>query len=420
LYKSIILGLILIFLFSLVGCGFVNKHDLIDVPAKEDVSTHDEITPTPTPLDIEDTDEISEKIDKMTIDEKIGQMVIAGFDGTETSENVKNLVEKYKIGGLILFKKNIKTPGQLLSLINSIKMLNQNNKLPLFFSVDEEGGSLTRMPDDLKKLPTNEKVGLINNEDFSYNIGSIIAQEVKCFGFNLDFAPVLDINSNPKNPVIGIRSFGPDKNLVSKLGVATMKGIQSQNIIPVVKHFPGHGDTSVDSHFALPVVNHDLERLKNFELVPFENAIENDADAVMVAHILLKKIDPNFPSSLSKAVITDLLRYDLRFNGVVITDDMTMDAILKNYNLGDAAVTSVNAGADIILVCHGYERQIEVLNSLKKAVEDGKLTEDRIDESLYRILKLKQKYNLSDDAIDSFNIEDINNKISFLIKKYVK
>ena len=295
MYKSIILGLILIFLFSLVGCGFVNKHDLIDVPAKEDVSTHDEITPTPTPLDIEDTDEISEKIDKMTIDEKIGQMVIAGFDGTETSENVKNLVEKYKIGGLILFKKNIKTPGQLLSLINSIKMLNQNNKLPLFFSVDEEGGSLTRMPDDLKKLPTNEKVGLINNEDFSYNIGSIIAQEVKCFGFNLDFAPVLDINSNPKNPVIGIRSFGPDKNLVSKLGVATMKGIQSQNVIPVVKHFPGHGDTSVDSHFALPVVNHDLERLKNFELVPFENAIENDADAVMVAHILLKKNRSQFP-----------------------------------------------------------------------------------------------------------------------------
>lgn len=419
MFKNIILSLILISLFSLVGCNFINKHDLIDVPAKEDASLHNEITPTP--LDIEDTiDEISKKIDRMTIDEKIGQMVIAGFDGVEASENVKNLVEKYKIGGLILFKKNIKTPSQLLSLINSIKLLNQNNEFPLFFSVDEEGGSLTRMPDELKKFPTNKKVGLINNEDFSYDIGSTIAQEIKYFGFNLNFAPVLDINSNPKNPVIGIRSFGSDKNLVSKLGVATMKGIQSENIIPVVKHFPGHGDTSVDSHLALPVVDHDLERLKNFELVPFENAIENDADAVMIAHILLKKIDPDHPSSLSKAVITDLLRYDLRFDGVVITDDMTMDAILKNYNLGDAAVASVNAGTDIVLVCHGYERQLEVLNSLKKAVENGKLTEDRIDESLYRILKLKQKYNLSDDTIDSFNIEDINNKINNLIKKYVK
>ena len=234
----------------------------------------------------------------------------------------------------------------------------------------------------------------------------------------MDFAPVLDINSNPSNPVIGNRSFGSNVNIVTKLGIQTMKGIRSQNIIPVVKHFPGHGDTSVDSHLGLPSVNNDLKRLKNFELVPFAEAIKNNADAVMIAHILLPKIDSENPSSLSKIIITNILRKDLNFNGVIITDDMTMGAIIKNYNISEAAVKSVKAGTDIVLVCHGYDNEVAVIGALKNAVLKGDISKQCIDQSVYRILSLKKKYKLKDEIVNSVDLVEINNKIYNLLKKY--
>ncbi|MPN25095.1 Beta-hexosaminidase [bioreactor metagenome] len=234
----------------------------------------------------------------------------------------------------------------------------------------------------------------------------------------MNFAPVLDVNSNPKNPVIGSRSFGSNPDIVSSLGVETMKGIQEENVIPVVKHFPGHGDTSVDSHVGLPTVNSDLDRLQNFELIPFAKAIENDADMVMIAHILLSKIDSENPSSMSKTIITDILRNNLKFDGVVITDEMTMGAIIKNYSLNEAAVKSVSAGTDIILVGHGYNNEIGVINALKSAVSKGEISQERIDESVYRILKLKEKYNLKDEIINSVDVNKINNKIKTLLDIY--
>ena len=324
---------------------------------------------------IEKVDPIKEQIKAMTLDEKIGQMVIVGFDGYTIGDKSKELIEKYHVGGFILFSENIKNSNQMLNLINSLKETNANNKTPLFMAVDEEGGRVNRMPKEFKKIPSNKKIGEVNSEKFSFKLGAAIGEEIKSFGFNVDFAPVLDINNNPKNLVIGDRSFGADPDLVRKLGIQTMKGIQSQNVISVVKHFPGHGDTSVDSHADLPLINNDLERLKSFELIPFKDAIENNADGVMVAHILLPKIDSENPASLSKAVITDILRGKLNFNGVVITDDMTMGAIMKNYNIEEAALKSINAGSDIILVCHGYNNEVEVINALKKAVGDGTLTD---------------------------------------------
>jgi beta-N-acetylhexosaminidase len=237
------------------------------------------------------------------------------------------------------------------------------------------------------------------------------------FGFNINFAPVLDINSNPQNPVIGNRSFGDNAEIVSKLGVQTMKGIQSGGVISVVKHLPGHGDTSEDSHIGLPVVNHDLDRIMDFELVPFKNAIKNQADAVMIAHILLKSIDSENPSSLSETVITDLLRNQLKFEGVIVTDDITMGAIIENYNIGEAAVKAVNAGNNIILVCHGYDNQIAVIDALINAAESNEIPKEKIDDSVYRILKLKDKYKLSDIKVDPINFNDIqkiNGKIDAL------
>ncbi|MDU1856122.1 MAG: glycoside hydrolase family 3 N-terminal domain-containing protein, partial [Clostridium baratii] len=229
-------------------------------------------------------DEILETISNMSLDEKIGQLVISGFYGTTLDENILKLIKEDKISGVILFNRNVKDSSTLLSLNNSLKESNKNNKLPLFISVDEEGGLVTRMPKDIKRLPTNKYIGSLNNKDLSYNVGEILGEQLSYFGFNMNFAPVLDINSNPNNPVIGDRSFGNNKDTVAILGTSTMKGIQSKNIISVVKHFPGHGDTSVDSHVNLPVVNYDINRLKSFEFVPFKTAIQNGADAIMVGH----------------------------------------------------------------------------------------------------------------------------------------
>ena len=375
-------------------------------PSKGNDSKDPQVKPEPKPVD-----PITEQIKKMSLDEKIGQMLVVGIDGYDLNVNTKSLIEKSKVGGFILFSSNVKDTNQLLNLLNSLKKGNLKNNIPLFLSVDEEGGRVSRMPKEFKKIPTNKAIGKINDGNLSYKIGSTIASEIGSFGFNMDFAPVLDVNSNPNNPVIGDRSFGSKVNIVSSLGTQTMKGIQSKNIISVVKHFPGHGDTSVDSHLGLPTVNNDLERLNDFELLPFVEAIKNNADVVMIAHILLPKIDSQNPSSMSKRIITDILRKELNFQGVIFTDDMTMGAIVKNYKISEAAVKSVKAGTDIVLVCHGYENVVTVTNALKNAVLNGDISKQRVDESVYRILSLKKKYNLKDKTINSVDVKEINNKI---------
>lgn len=398
------------------GCNIIKKNNN---KSENNSVTHEEATKGNDSQVIKEPkaiDPIIEQIKKMTIDEKIGQMILVGIEGYDLNENTKSLVQKSKVGGVILFANNVQETNQLLKLLNALKSENLQNKIPLFLSVDEEGGRVTRMPAEFEKFPTNKAIGKINDETLSYKIGGAIAYEIGSLGFNMDFAPVLDVNSNPNNPVIGNRSFGSNVSIVSNLGIQTMKGIQSQNIIPVVKHFPGHGDTSVDSHMGLPSVNNDLKRLESFELKPFAEAIKNNADAVMIAHILLPKIDNENPSSMSKIIITDILRGNLNFKGVIITDDMTMGAITKNYDISEAAIKSVKAGTDIVLVCHGYDNEIAVINALKNSVSKGELSQKRIDESVYRILMLKEKFKLKDEIIKRVDVNGINNKINSVLK----
>jgi len=427
--RKVITCMLLATLLTLTGCSAFLQKEITDKNHEWDLSWGEETSqsentsqsemPFPSESVSQDgehepegeTEPIAEQIKSMSIEEKIGQMVIAGLNGYEIDENTRAMIENYNIGGFILFSRNVENSGQLLALINSLKRTNSKNKVPLFISIDEEGGRISRMPEELAKIPSNKEIGKVNNSDLSYKIGGILAEELKLFGFNMDFAPVMDINSNPNNPVIGDRSFGTKAEVVTKLGIQTMKGIQAGGIIPVVKHFPGHGDTSVDSHAGLPVVDNDMNRLKSFELVPFSEAVKSGADAVMIAHILLKSIDPQNPASLSETIITDILRKQLGFNGVVISDDMTMGAIEKNYIVSDAAVKSINAGTDIVLVCHGYDKQVAVINALRSAYEAGIISRERIDESVYRILKLKNKYNLSDTEINSVNVEEVNARI---------
>ncbi|MCJ8006412.1 beta-N-acetylhexosaminidase [Lederbergia wuyishanensis] len=362
---------------------------------------------------------ISEVISKMSVEDKIGQMILAGVSGTTMDANAKQLIGKFHVGGIIFYKYNFDTPAQTVQLVNQLKSGNSSS-LPLLLGVDQEGGRVTRLPGGLVNFPPNKRIGQVNNPDFSYKVGTLLGNELKEFGLNLDFAPVLDINSNPNNPVIGDRSYGNNAEIVSKLGIQTMRGIHSQNVITTIKHFPGHGDTSVDSHLDLPIVNKSLRELKELELIPFERAINQGADVVMVAHILLPQLDKTNPGTMSKAVQTDLLRKQLGFTGVIITDDMTMGAITEHFDIGKAAVESVKAGSDIILVGHDYNNVVKIISSLKTAVQNGEISEQRLNESIGRIIKLKRKYSINDEKVRNPNINEINNSINSLLNNYLQ
>jgi beta-N-acetylhexosaminidase len=395
---------------ALTGCRVSPPQPPVAPPG----SSPPPIQPTPPPP----ADPIQTRLDSMSLDEKLGQMVLIGLTGQEVDATVRDLIQAQHVGGVILYQVNISTTGQTVSLLNSLKAANASNKSPLWLSLDQEGGKVSRMPDEFAKLPTSRAVGQTNSQDYALAIGSLLGEEVKSVGFNMNFAPVLDIDSNPNNPVIGDRSFGPTPDLVSKLGIAEMKGLQSQQVVPVVKHFPGHGDTSVDSHLDLPVVNKSLESLRTFELQPFRQAVRSGADAVMIAHILLPKLDDQHPATFSKPVITGLLREELGFNGVVITDDMTMGAITGHFDIGQAAVQSVNAGADIMLVAHDYTKATAVLNALKQAAANGDLPQATIARSVYRILALKEKYHLTNQPTAEPDVKTVNAHILQVLDKY--
>lgn len=370
----------------------------------------EDIPKVPEVVEVEKDDPIKEKINAMSIDEKIGQMFIVGFEGYEADSKIKDLIEKRYVGGVIFFDRNINSSNSLLQLMNSLKDFNKNNKAPLFMSIDEEGGRVSRLPKEIKRFPSSMSIGKTGDSNISFQVGEITGEKLKAFGFNMDFAPVLDIYSNSKNKVIGDRAFGVEPERVKKFGVATMKGLSEQGVIPVIKHFPGHGDTTEDSHLKLPVVYHDYTRLESFELIPFKYAIEQGADAIMIAHILLPMIDKDYPASISKNIITDLLRNKLNFNGVVITDDMEMQAIAKNYTIEDAALKSVKAGSDIILICKNYENSIKAIDKIKLSVKKNEILEERIDESVYRILELKSRYKIQDRDINNIDIDSLNTK----------
>ena len=363
---------------------------------------------------------ISEQIEKMTVDEKIGQMIFAGLSGTNLHHEAEMMLRQIKPGGIILNKHNMVSPEQTIQFVNSLKYANKINSIPLFFGVDQEGGRIVKLPGDLQQIPSHLEIGAKNNSEFAFAIGQMLGKMVKAYGFNMNFAPVLDVNSNPDNPVIGDRSFGDEPVKVSRLGIETMKGIRSEQIISVIKHFPGHGDTAVDSHFELPVVKKSIDELRNLELIPFQNAIAEGADMVMIAHILLPEIDSQYPSSLSKIVVSEILRGELSFNGVVITDDITMDAITDNYDIGEAAVRSIQAGCDMIMVAHQFENIKEVFQAIQLAVKNGEISEERINRSVKRILELKEKYSLSDEQINYVNTSQLNEELNMILDNYLR
>ena len=410
-----LLALILLIVFTLTGC----QTAAVPAPAPEAAPTaavpSPESTPTPALTPVPEPDPFAEQLAAMTVEEKVGQLLIGGFEGTEIGDQATRLVQEYQVGGLILYGRNIAGAGQLVTLTNGLKALNGDG-IPLFLSIDQEGGGVDRMPPEVRRTPGAYCVGQTGSVPAAQSYGDVLAAECAAFGLNLDFAPVLDVWSNPGNTVIGQRAFSADARTVAGLGPAAARRMMDQDVIPAVKHFPGHGDTAVDSHVGLPVVDKSPEELEETELIPFRAAIQSagtdgQVPAVMVAHILLTQLDPERPASLSPAVVTGLLRDELGFAGAVLTDDLTMGAVTQSYGLGEAAVLAVEAGCDILLVCHGQDSVPAVRTALLEAAASGRITAERLDESVYRILRLKTEYALTNEPVSPPDLEALNAQI---------
>ena len=338
-------------------------------------------------------DKIDIMLENMSIEEKIAQMLIIEYDSDYVDDNLKSFLNSTPPGGFILMKENITTFDKTRQFVSD---LNENSRIPLIISIDEEGGSVQRlkylMDFIVSDIPFMYNVGLTNNYDLAYNIGEIIAEEVRTIGVNVDFAPVIDIYSNPNNTVIGKRSFGSNVDLVSNMGINFTKGLEDNGVIGVYKHFPGHGDTDIDSHEALPIINKSLDDLKSFELVPFKSAVKAGAKMIMVGHIAIPQIThDNTPASLSKEVI-DILKNDLNYNGLIVTDALNMGAINDNYSNEEAYIKAIEAGNDLLLI---PSDGINTINIIK-----DKVSLDRINESAYKILKFKYDYLDKDNFLD--------------------
>ena len=384
-------------------------------------------TPTPEPSPTPTPDRVGEALAGMTVEQKAAQLLVAGIEGTEPGEDAVQAIQGYQVGGVILFGRNVESAEQLAALTNGLKELN-GDYVPLFLCVDQEGGRVDRMPPEVTDLPSALDFGSIADPearmDACFTLGQTLAAQCAAFGFNMDFAPSLDIWSNPDNTVIGDRAFGNDWEWTAFFGMSAVEGMEKQGtVIPVVKHFPGHGDTAVDSHTALPVVDKTLEDLWQSELVPFDMVLSGQfwgepvmepTPAVMVAHILLSQIDPDNPASLSPEVVTGLLREEMGYEGVVCTDDLTMGAISNTYGMGEAAVLAVEAGCDLLLVCHSADNLAAAHAALVDAVDSGRISMERLDESVYRVLSLKAVYGLSNAPVEALDIKALNDRIAAL------
>jgi len=314
-------------------------------------------------------------------------------------------LEDVKPGGFILMQNNYSTFDATRKFISDIKSYSD---LPFIMSTDQEGGSVQRLQllTDVNPVyvPFMNKLGIMNDEGVSYEVGKVIAEEVRTLGINLVFAPVLDVFSNPENTVIGNRSFGSDTDIVSRMALSVSKGLEDNGVISTFKHFPGHGDTSVDSHISLPIVNKSYEELLNLELIPFKNAINSGAKMIMTAHIALPNITgDNTPSTMSKKIITEILREDLGYGGIIISDALNMKALTNNYSDEEIYIKTVDAGVDILLMPKNPRLAVETIKN--------NISEDRINESVRRILKFKFMNILEDNTLDSSYLGSEEHKI---------
>ncbi len=344
-----------------------------------------------------------------TLDEArdaLGELFIIGFNDLELADETASFISQAKIGGVILFSHNYENPGQVAELTNQVQEC-RAGELPLWIAVDHEGGRVQRFKRVFTRIPDAASIGAVDSPKLAFEIAETLAKELKAVGININFSPVADIATNSRNPVIGPRAFGNNEEIVSKMVSAFVRGHLVQGVQPCLKHFPGHGDTSTDSHFALPRVDTSLEVLREREFKPFVKGFKSRCAMVMTAHILNSKLDAERPATLSKKILREILRQELRYFKLIISDDLEMKAITDHYGAEDAPRLAIEAGCDLLIyrseagARHAYE-------ALLKALESEKLSPELVVEAAQRSRELKKEVLLPYQAI---TISELNQKV---------
>ena len=435
-----------------------------ETPATTDREAVPAVSPTATTETA--SPEVEKLLEDMSLKQKVTQMIMPDFrkwqeagqespqDLTKVNAEVAEAIDKYDFGGVILFAENVKETKQTLALTQdmqkaAIENKTNNGKIPLLLAIDQEGGIVYRLGSGTA-LPGNMAIGATNDPKLATEAGQIIGRELSALGLNVDFAPVLDTNNNPQNPVIGLRSFSSDPNRVAYLGIPMMKGIQDYNVAVAAKHFPGHGDTAVDSHTGLPLVDKSLAELEKLELLPFKKAMDEGVDLLMTAHIQYPQIEKDqvvsketgekiyVPATLSDDILTGLVRKKYGYKGVIVSDAMGMDAIAKNFGEVEAVKMAIKAGVDLVLMPTTLRSKADltkidtIVNAVVDAVQTGDISEDRLNESVRRILTLKEKRGVlnfdpsartaekAEEAVGSSLNRDLERKIAAAAVTVVK
>lgn len=351
-------------------------------------------------------------LDELSLEEKVGQMLIAHFHGRIANEDARILTREAHIGGFIYYNwtNELESPQQVKELSVSLQNL---AKFPLFISVDQEGGRVQRLKNGFTKIPSAYEVAQILTPEQAENLAYTVGTELAQVGINMNFAPVADVNVNPANPVIGNRSFGNETESVVTFGRSMVRGYQKAGIIPVLKHFPGHGDVTVDSHYALPVVDKPKEDLLRIELKPFQE-LSHEVDAIMTAHILMPAFDTLFSATVSQKILDELLRKEIGFQGIVISDSLVMKGVLSQFpSVDEAAIAAIQAGCDILVLggrqLIGKDEKVElspqdilrIHRSIIRAIQRGDIPIERINEAVSRIIRVKLNYVQRQECTES-------------------
>lgn len=336
----------------------------------------------------------------MTLEEKVGQLLLIGFDDTRLTPELSQVIQELHIGGIVFYERNVASPRAVVEIAAGVQAIaSQNGDPGLFVTIDQEGGIVARLKEDkgFTEFPGQMAVAATGQVESARRLAQAHAAELRALGFNMDLAPVLDVNNNPDNPIIGTRSFGSNPAQVATFGVSVIQAMQSAGVMAVGKHFPGHGDTGTDSHIALPTVPHSRARLESVEFVPFRAAIQSGIAGIMSAHITFPAIDATagLPATLSPKVLTGLLRDEMKYDGLVMTDELGMGALgASGYPPPQAAVRALQAGADVLLFNRGYDIHREAFRQILEGVKRGTISMSRVNDAVLRILRAKQQYGL--------------------------
>lgn len=366
-------------------------------------------TPRPTSTAAPDIEAL---LAHMTLEEKLGQVMVIGFDGLTPEPALLEMLRNYHVGGVILFARNVDSPRQVAELTHTLQRAALESGHPgLLIAIDQEGGRVARLTENkgFTEFPGAMAIAATGDVENARRVAQALAVEMRAVGINTDFAPDLDVNNNPANPVIGIRSFGSDPARVAACGVAFLEGLQAEGVLAFGKHFPGHGDTGVDSHVELPLVPHDRARLEAVEFVPFKAAMAADVAGIMSAHVTFPAIDatPGLPATLSPKVLTGLLRDEMGYGGLLVTDSLEMGALAQSgYPVPLAAATALEAGADLLLFNRDHALHRAAFEELRARVLDGRISETRLNEAVRRVLQAKARFGLLTPTLVDATVAD--------------